>query len=145
MEYVAKLKNTAVRGDGVEARYFAGKLAELCWRLLRPLNRVMTFASESGLLDEMLGLAVAPPHYAEDMRYCLGLVEDSRPLAKVLGRSLRLASETVELLSSHAQVLNLSADLERALLEGAVLRYIAQESGWFEESNHYSLGRFFPD
>lgn len=131
LEYVAKIKNAAVRRDEENARFFAGRMAGVCWSLLRPLNPVVTIPGETELLNRMLNLPVAPDHNAADMGFCLGVVGEPRPLSEIRARALRLAEGVLDVASARAESLKLPLDLKTYLRDGSLHRYLRQEeSPW---------------
>lgn len=130
LEQAAKLKNAVARGDDPGVRAAAAHLAEMCWRLLRPLNPVLTFTGESSQWDRICAFTVAPEGYAGDLRCCLGLLADPRPLHALAWRALRLAAGTVGVIAANAAALHLPDDLARAVADGSLARCLQQADGW---------------
>lgn len=130
LEYAAKVKNAVVKGDEQGVRAYAANLADVCWRLLRPLNPVLTFPGESEFWDRVSAFTVAPEGYAEDLRYCLGLLDEPRPVHVLVWRALRLAEGTLGVIEAHVAALRLPDDLARPVSGGTVRRYLKQVDGW---------------
>lgn len=89
LETTGKMQNAAIASDPTGVLHFALSVAECAWRLLRGLNPVEPFGSSRRLLEAMTQIDVAPPHYAEDTRHCLGSVEGPRTAAEVRRHALR--------------------------------------------------------
>jgi phosphoribosyl-AMP cyclohydrolase len=122
VEYVAKVRRSAARGDTVEIRIRARQGAELAPGLLRTLNREVFVRDRSEALAAALTLEVAPEHFRADLPVCLGVVQASDD--DVLAACLRLAGELLAFLRERAPDADPQPDIARYLADGTLERHL---------------------
>ena len=122
-EFSVKVKRAVAAGDALAVRIWANAAAEVAPRLLLPLNETVYVASRQEAAGAALGFAVAPEHWAEDLRTCLGLrhADDD----EVGSAGLRLARELLAFLREHKPDVEPIPDLVRCLVDGTLERQLA--------------------
>jgi hypothetical protein len=122
-EFSMKVRRAIDTGDSLGLRVYAMSAAELAPRLLLPLNEPAFVSSRREAAAAALAFAVAPEHYAEDLRVCLGLAQTDDA---ALGTSaLRLARELLAFLREHKPDIDPLPDLVRSLTDGTLERQLA--------------------
>ncbi len=122
-EFSMKVKRAAAAGDGFGLRVWALSVAELAPRLLLPLNPPVLVSSRREAAEAALMLPVAPEHYSEDLRVCLGLTLAEDEAVKTA--ALRLGQELLAFLREHKPDVDPLPDLVECLVSGALERQLA--------------------
>lgn len=122
-EFAVKVKRATGTDDALGVRVWAISLGELAPRLLLPLNDRVLVSSRREAAEAALGFAVAPEHWAEDLRICLGLspADDEA----VGAGALRLAREVLAYVREHKADVDPIPDLVAALTDGTLERHLA--------------------
>lgn len=122
-ELCIKVKRAVAGNDSFGLRVWALAAAELAPRLLLPLNEPVLVSSRREAAEAALAVAIAPEHYAEDLRTCLGLAAaDDEALARA---ALRLGRELLAFLREHKPDVDPQPDLVRYLADGTLERQLA--------------------
>jgi phosphoribosyl-AMP cyclohydrolase len=122
VEYVAKVRRAATRGDAMEARMYARQGAELAPGLLRTLNPEVLVRDRSDALAAALSLEVSPEHFRDDLPVCLGVVQASDD--QVFAACQRLAHELLAVLRERAPEVDPQPDIARYLADGTLERQL---------------------
>ena len=126
VEYVAKVRRAATRGEVMEIRMRARQGAELTPALLRKLNREVFVRDRPEALAAALSLEVEPEHFRSDLPVCLGVVHATDD--DVLEATLRLARELLAFLRERAPEVDLQPDIARYLTDGTLERHLGFET-----------------
>jgi hypothetical protein len=118
-----KVRRAVEADDALGLRVYAMSAAELAPRLLLPLNEPVFVSSRREAAEAALAFAVAPEHYAEDLRVCLGLAQTDD--ATLGAAALRLARELLAFLREHKPDVDPLPDLVRSLTDGTLERQLA--------------------
>jgi hypothetical protein len=121
-EFSVKVKRAADMGDRLGLRVWALAAAELAPRLLLPLNEPVLVTGRRAAVEAALALALAPKHYAEDLRICLGLVPANDDELAI--SALRLGRELLAFLREHKPDVDPQPDLVRYLADGTLERHL---------------------
>ena len=122
-EFSMKVRRAIQAGDSLGLRVYAMAAAEVAPRLLLPLNAPVLVSSRREAAEAALAFAVAPEHYAEDLRACLGLAEaDDAALGTA---APRLARELLAFLRERKPDIDPLPDLVRGLTDGTLERQLA--------------------
>ena len=122
-ELSMKVRRAIQAGDSLGLRVYAMAAAELAPRLLLPLNEPVLVSSRREAAEAALAFAVAPEHYAEDLRLSLGLAQaDDATLGTA---APRLARELLAFLREHKPDVDPLPDLVRGLTDGTLERQLA--------------------
>jgi hypothetical protein len=122
-EFSVKVRRAVEADDALGLRVYAMSAAELAPRLLLPLNEPVFVSSRREAAEAALAFAVAPEHYAEDLRVCLGLAQTDD--ATLGAAALRLARELLAFLREHKPDVDPLPDLVRSLTDGTLERQLA--------------------
>jgi Nucleotidyltransferase domain len=122
-EFSMKVRRAIEAGDSLGLRVYAMAAAELAPRLLLPLNNSVFVSSRREAAETALAFAVAPEHYAEDLRVCLGLVPTDD--ATLGAAAPRLARELLAFLRERKPDVDPIPDLVRTLTDGSLERQLA--------------------
>ncbi|HEU0303824.1 MAG TPA: nucleotidyltransferase domain-containing protein [Gaiellaceae bacterium] len=122
-EFSMKVKRAVATGDALSLRIWANAAAELAPRLLLPLNELVYVSGRREAVEAALAFAIAPEHWAEDLRACLALVAvDDGTLATC---AVRLGRELLAFLRAHKPDVDPQPDLVRYLTDGTLERQLA--------------------
>lgn len=131
IECWGKIRNAFDRGDDLQLRLAAQKLARLCPTLLRPLNPEVRPENRIAAMQAVLAFPVAPDGYRDDLLRCFGLAGTATSLDDLRDSARRLVLGTISLLMEHASTIEplLPGDLAEALTDGRLARYVRQIEG----------------
>lgn len=123
VEWVVKAGSYARAQDEPGLRWFAHIASSLAPGVLIPLNPPRVVGDRREALDAALNLGVAPAHYAEDLRICLGLAAaTAREVHASIGR---LGQEVVALLREQAPGIDPQPDISRYLTDGTLGQHVS--------------------
>lgn len=122
-EFCMKARRAIAAGDTFGLRVWALSIGELAPRLLLPLNEPVLVSSRHEAAEAALAFAVAPEHWAEDLRVCLALAAaDDETIGAA---ALRLGRELLAFLREHKPDIDPLPDLIRCLTDGTLERQLA--------------------
>jgi len=122
-EFSMKVKRAALTGDVFGLRVWAMNAAELAPRLLLSLNPAVVVSSRREAAEAALSFPVAPEHYSEDLRVCLGLTPAQDDTLAYAAR--RLGLELLGFLREHKPDVDPLPDVIESLVGGALERQLA--------------------
>jgi hypothetical protein len=122
VEVATKLRRAGSREDPAGTRLYARKVAELTPCLLTSLNEEVLVHSPHEALDAAVSLSIAPKHYREDLRVCLGLTAAS--VEEVEHAGLRLTRELLAFLRERKPDVDDQPDIARYLADGTLERHL---------------------
>ncbi len=122
VEFLAKVRRCAARGDTVGVRTFARDAAFRAPSLLRALNPEIVVRDRREAVEAARSLVVAPEHYREDFEIAVGIVaaED----AAVERRALRLGREVLAFVRERKPDVDPQPDVARYLADGTLERHL---------------------
>ena len=122
VEFLAKLRRAAARGDEPLVRTYARQAAMLAPGLLRTLNDEIAVRDREQALQAALSLRVAPEHYRDDLAVALGLVQADD--GSVTAAALRLGRELLAFLRERKPDVDPQPDIGQYLADGTLERHL---------------------
>ena len=122
IEFLQKVRRSAVRQDGLGVRLFARSAALLAPRLLLQLNDEVVVHDRRDALEAALSLQFAPKHYRNDLSVCLGLVPTDDGVAR--DSALRLGRELLAFLRERKPDVDDQPDIAGYLADGTLERHL---------------------
>jgi hypothetical protein len=122
VETLVKARRCARSGDAVGNRFYAHGAALLAVPLLRPLNDDVVVTGPREALDAALSFPIAPEHYREDLRRCMGVVPARDD--EVEEAALRLGRELLALLRERKPDIDSRPEAAGYLADGTFERHL---------------------